>query len=227
MIFLMGNAQENSKYSTEQVLFILKVKDAKTKDPLPVKFNIKSETDGPNGFHGGGGTDPQGGIQLKLVISENIILKLEKEHYMPFNELINFQESGYSAGDTVIKEFFMEKVEVGKAITMDNVRFESGKASLIPGSERQIETLLMLLNSNPKMQIEIGGHTDNTGGKEYSIKLSEDRVAEVKRRLVESGIKKNRIKGVGYGGAKPVATNRDEEGRKKNRRVEFRITKIE
>lgn len=220
-------AQETSHYSTDQVLFILKVKDFGSNSPIQSKLDIKSEEDGPNAFHGKGSTDATGSFQLNLVISENVRIKLEKEQYMPINEVINFKASGYSAGDTVIKEFHLNKIEVGKSVTLDNVQFESGKATLKSGSEDQIETLIMLMNSNPKMVIEIAGHTDNTGGKGYSITLSEDRVEEVKRIIVEKGIKKNRIKGVGYGGAKPVASNRDEVGRTKNRRVEFKILKID
>lgn len=227
MVSFLTFAQETSQYSTDQVLFIIKVKDSTSKAPIQSKLDIQSENEGPNAFHGRGSTDATGSFQLQLVISENVRLKLEKEQYMPINELINFQKSGYSAGDTVIKEFYLNKIEVGKSVTLDNVQFESGKATLKSGSEDQIETLIMLMNANPKMVIEIAGHTDNTGGKGYSIKLSEDRVEEVKRIIVEKGIKKNRIKGVGYGGAKPVASNRDEAGRTKNRRVEFKILKID
>ena len=199
-------AQEASQYSTDQVLFIIKVKDASSKTPIQSKLDIQSENEGPNAFHGKGSTDATGSFQLQLVISENVRLKLEKEQYMPINELINFQESGYNAGDTVIKEFYLEKIEIGKSVTLDNIQFEEGKENLKPGAEDQIETLIMLMNANPKMVIEISGHTDNTGGKEYSLKLSEDRVEEVKRLIVERGVKKNRIKGVGYGGTQPIAT---------------------
>lgn len=223
---VISKAQE-SHYSTEQVLFILKVKDKSTGKPIAAQLEIKSITEGPNSFHGKGKTDNNGHFELKLVVSENVRIKLQKNHYMPINEVIDFKADLYAAGDTVIKEFYMNGLEVGKAITLTALRFETGKSNLMPESYDQIETLLMLMKSNPKMVIELGGHTDNTGGKGYSQQLSEDRVEEVKRILVEKGIKKSHIKGVGYGGTKPIASNRDEQGREKNRRVEFKIVKIE
>ena len=228
--FLLLNVkaqEEASQYSTEQVYFIIKVKDAHSKEAMQAQIEIKSISEGPNAFHGKGNTNNNGTFELHLVITENVRIKLQKEQYMPLNEVINFKKDGYQAGDTVVKEFLMEKLEIGKFVTLDNVQFETGKVTLKPESADQIETLLMLMNSNPKMEIELAGHTDNTGGKTTSLELSEQRVEEVKRVLVEKGIHKKRIKGVGYGGTQPVASNRDEEGRTKNRRVEFKIIKID
>lgn len=219
-------AQDNSKYSTDQVLFILQVKDAKTLKPMSVPMEIKSESEGDS-FHGKGKTDLKGQFQLNLIATGKVRIKLQEENYMPFNEVIDFTENHYQAGDTVFKEFLMEKIDVGQLITLDQIQFETGKSNLVPESHDQIDLLVMLMQSNPKMIIEIAGHTDNTGGTKSSQKLSEERVEEVKRVLIEKGIDKKRVKGIGYGGSKPIASNNNEEGRMKNRRVEFRIIKNE
>ncbi len=219
-------SQEHSHYSTDQVLFILQVKDANTLKPMSVDMEIKSESKGDS-FHGKGKTDSKGQFQLNLVATGKVRIKLQEMYYMPFNEVIDFSENDYQAGDTVFKEFLMEKITVGQLITLDKIQFETGKSHLVPESYDQIDLLVMLMKSNPEMVIEISGHTDNTGGTKSSLKLSEDRVNEVKHVLIEKGVDKKHIKGEGYGGSKPIATNSTEEGRRKNRRVEFKILKNE
>lgn len=217
-------SQEDSQYSTDQVLFILQVRDANTLKPMSVDMEIKSESKGDS-FHGKGKTDTKGQFQLNLIATGKVRIKLQEMYYMPFNEVIDFTENNYQAGDTVLKEFLMEKITIGQMITLDKIQFETGKSHLVPDSYDQIDLLVMLMKSNPDMEIEIGGHTDNTGGVKSSLKLSEERVNEVKRVLIEKGIDKKRIKGVGYGGSKPVESNSTEEGKRKNRRVEFKILK--
>lgn len=219
-------SQDDSQYSTDQVLFILQVKDAKTLKPLSVDMEIKSESKGDS-FHGKGKTNNRGQFQLKLVATGKVRIKLQQMYYMPFNEVIDFDENIYLAGDTVIKEFLMESIGVGQQITLDKIQFETGKSHLVSASYDHIDLLVMLMKSNPEMVIEIAGHTDNTGGKKSSLKLSEERVEEVKRVLIEKGVDKKRIKGMGYGGTKPVASNSTEEGKTKNRRVEFKVLKNE
>jgi outer membrane protein OmpA-like peptidoglycan-associated protein len=73
------------------------------------------------------------------------------------------------------------------------------------------------------MQIEIGGHTDNIGGQQANLELSQKRAESVKEYLESQGIDDKRITAVGYGGSKPVAPNYNPEKRKLNRRVEIKI----
>ncbi len=81
------------------------------------------------------------------------------------------------------------------------------------------------LKSNPKVEIELEGHTDNRGDVKKNLVLSQQRVDKIKTYLVSKGISQKRIKGKGYGGSKPIATSDSEEARRLNRRVEFRILK--
>ena len=77
---------------------------------------------------------------------------------------------------------------------------------------------------NPAMQVEIGGHTDVVGSKNYNKFLSQKRAEAVKDFLTKKGIDTRRIKAVGYGSSKPLASNDDEkEGRELNRPVEFKV----
>ena len=78
---------------------------------------------------------------------------------------------------------------------------------------------------NPKVEIELAGHTDNRGLHAHNVKLSRARVEKVKEYLISKGIEAKRIEGKGYGGIKPIAENDAEDTRKLNRRVEFTIVK--
>ena len=119
--------------------------------------------------------------------------------------------------------------EVGTVEVLDNVYYEFNKAYLLDESKPALDKLLRILNQNPTMVIEIGGHTDNLGTDEYNQRLSEARAQSVVDYLVENGIDKSRLVAKGYGEALPVAPNQNTdgsdnpEGREKNRRTEFKV----
>ena len=79
------------------------------------------------------------------------------------------------------------------------------------------------MEKNENLKIEIDGYTDNTGGDDYNLKLSEQRAKAVFDFLVGKGIPKNRLSYKGFGKNNPVADNATEEGRKLNRRIEFKV----
>lgn len=120
----------------------------------------------------------------------------------------------------------MIPIEVGQTIRLDNIFFEFNKATLKPTSHSELNRVAKLLEDNSNMKIKVAGHTDSVGGQEYNLKLSKNRAESVKEYLVnEKGTRATRIQTKGYGESKPVATNKTEEGRKKNRRVNFTILK--
>ncbi|MDX2191675.1 MAG: OmpA family protein [Bacteroidota bacterium] len=116
-------------------------------------------------------------------------------------------------------------IKIGQKVSLDHIYFEFGKADLLEESNDQLDVLVELLQENPNMEILIGGHTDNVGDKVRNKTLSESRVKSVDDYLISKGINTQRIKYKGYGDTKPVAKNDTEEGRAKNRRVEFTILK--
>jgi outer membrane protein OmpA-like peptidoglycan-associated protein len=117
------------------------------------------------------------------------------------------------------------KYEPSKVFTLDNVYFDVDKATIKPESYKQLDELVELLKLKKSMEIEIAGHTDNTGSKQHNMELSQKRAEAVKRYLVKKGINPKRIKAQGYGDTQPIATNDTPEGRAKNRRIEVRILK--
>ena len=91
----------------------------------------------------------------------------------------------------------------------------------------ELDKLVALLTRHPEMQIEIGGHTDNKGSVDYNQKLSENRAKAVNDYLILKGIPAQQLSYKGYNFSMPLVSNDTEEGRAKNRRTEFKITKVE
>ncbi len=118
----------------------------------------------------------------------------------------------------------LQPMDVGLNVVLTDVVFESGKATLLPESERMLDRLVKLMEENEKLEVEIGGHTDNTGDANANLQLSDRRAQSVVDYLVAHGVKKQRLKAVAYGQSSPIASNETPEGREKNRRIEFRIS---
>ena len=123
------------------------------------------------------------------------------------------------ASDDLKKEEL--KVEIGKAIVLDGVVFASGKSTISPESESVLEKAYNTLAQNPEVQVEIQGHTDNSGNKSANMRLSVARAKAVKDWLVAKGVDGSRIATKGFGQTNPVADNTTPEGKQKNRRIEF------
>jgi OOP family OmpA-OmpF porin len=110
-----------------------------------------------------------------------------------------------------------------KNFTLDNVFFDSGKATLRAESNKELNELAEYMSLKKTLVIEIAGHTDNVGAPEANQKLSEDRANAVKQYLVKKGIAAERIVAKGYGDSEPVADNNTASGKQQNRRTEVRV----
>lgn len=101
------------------------------------------------------------------------------------------------------------------------INFDTGKWDLKPDAAPTIRQIVALLKLSPGLRVSIDGHTDNVGAPETNTILSENRARSVVRAVVEAGIDGRRLQSRGFGEGKPVADNRSEDGRAKNRRVEL------
>lgn len=104
-----------------------------------------------------------------------------------------------------------------------NLEFETGKAGILESSFPSLTALANLLKAKKSYKLTITGHTDNTGDASFNYNLSILRAEAVKAFLTGKGVPENQITATGFGATKPLADNRTEEGKKKNRRVEFSI----
>ena len=115
----------------------------------------------------------------------------------------------------------IQTIEVGKAIVLEGIVFQSGKATIEPQSEETLMQAFNTLKDNPEISVEIRGYTDNVGSVAANKKLSLRRADAVKTWLVKNGIQPERIGTKGYGPENPIGDNATEDGRAKNRRIEF------
>lgn len=117
----------------------------------------------------------------------------------------------------------MDSVKVGSSFVINDIYYNSNSADLKEESKRVLESFASYLKDNPKMIIEIQGHTDNVGAAGANQALSANRAFTVKATLESFGISGDRIKAKGFGASRPIADNSSEPGRAKNRRTEFLI----
>jgi OOP family OmpA-OmpF porin len=102
-----------------------------------------------------------------------------------------------------------------------DIHFDTGKSTIQPESQPVLEQIVQLLKGNAGLRLGVEGHTDNVGDAKSNQKLSEDRAKSVVAALTKAGIEGSRLTPAGFGQDRPVADNRSEEGRAKNRRVEL------
>ncbi|MDH5185780.1 MAG: OmpA family protein [candidate division WOR-3 bacterium] len=123
-----------------------------------------------------------------------------------------------------ITEKNFDLIQKGMVITLKGVYFDFDKATIRPESYPVLDDAAKILKDNPKIMVEIQGHTDYQGSDSYNQTLSDKRAYSVVQYLVKThGIEIKRLKAVGYGESKPIASNETLEGRALNRRVEFVI----
>ncbi len=123
---------------------------------------------------------------------------------------------------TVSAEAWLRDIDRDGHVAVYDILFETGKATLTKESRTAIREIATMLQQRNGLQLYVVGHTDNTGKLDMNMSLSEERAKAVVQSLIkEHGISAERLKGYGVGPLAPVATNANENGRAKNRRVEL------
>lgn len=120
-------------------------------------------------------------------------------------------------------EQYAKRPEKEEIVPMWDVFFATGESEVLPQSYNELRRLQDFLEENPKVTIELRGHTDNQGTVEFNRRLSEARAKAVMDYLVARGIDAKRLRYRGFGKSMPVDTNDTPEGRRRNRRVEYRV----
>lgn len=105
------------------------------------------------------------------------------------------------------------------------ILFDTGKSSIKAESTSVMVDIIQILNEYPTAKFSVEGHTDSVGSESLNQKLSEERANSVRNFLIDKGISSSRLTAIGYGEAKPIATNNTNAGRKQNRRVEINLVK--
>lgn len=144
----------------------------------------------------------------------------EAEGYIPRTVIVDPKEA---VNQVITRD--IELTSLGGTVVLNHLIFAQGKAIIDPKSYQELDEVVAMLKENPKMEIQLEGHTDNRGNAEANLKLSQARVDAVKKYMTSKGISKNRIDTKAFGGSKPIATEDTDEARARNRRVEMRVLK--
>lgn len=195
------------------------VKDAKTDKTLAARFELISLKSGITRV--ASTTSSNGEFLVCLPVDEAFALNVSCPGYLFHSEHIALGHSHESK--PVGKEILLQPIESGTRIVLENIFYQTNKFQLEKSSIGELERIYLFLKQNPKVRVEISGHTDNVGAAQYNKTLSENRAQEVAQYLINKGIEPARIEAKGYGFEKPVADNDSEEGRAKNRRTELKI----
>ncbi len=166
-------------------------------------------------------TEQEGFYEVPINNTGKYVLEVTAEGYLNSIDSIAIFKPQQ---DTIIfKDFYLKPIEVGLKVRLEKIYFDFDKTTLRPESYTELDKLVILMEENPKMVIEIGGHTDGKGTEQYNETLSQGRAESVMNYLKENWIPTHRITAMGYGESQPEATNETDEGRQYNRRVEFTV----
>jgi len=199
---------EKEKFETGDI--VGKVVDLKTNKPLVVKlFVIKTDKKAES--------DTNGDFEITGLIPNIYDITAEALDY----------ETGYYS--VVVKEnekahVLIKMVKRGMVITLKGIKFDLNKATIKPESYPILDEAAAILTNHPEISVEIQGHTCSLGSSAYNLKLSDMRANSVRNYLImKHMIEPYRLIARGCGETQPIADNNTEEGRKKNRRVDFLI----
>ncbi len=152
---------------------------------------------------------------LKLIPGKAYPLAIEAEGFVRKTEIVNVgKDMEYTILLTPVKE---------EIHTFENITFASNDSTINEGSFNDLEKIIQLMDSQPEINMEISSHTDALGTEEENMMLSRARAAAIRHYLIEKGISPSRLTIQWFGESRPVASNETDEGRRKNRRVEFRV----
>ena len=196
-----------------------KVKDLLSGKTLPSTVELTNNTDQKSRMRVQ--TDEQGNYFITLPVGNDYTLTVNRKGYLFYSEL--FQLTSKLPDSVYKKDIGLQPIRLNASLTFANIQFATNSFLLPDAGKIELNKLIHLLNENPTIKVEIGGHTDNTGLPEKNIQLSENRAKSIVQYLIENKISPNRLSWKGYGSSRPIADNSTEAGKSLNRRTSFTI----
>lgn len=205
-----------------------KIVDGRTGEPIGAKIVYERLPDGRE--LGIAQSNPSTGeYEIRLPGGHMYGIRAEAPDRISENQnldLRNIQNDQIIEGkDFMLDPIQLSAVEENVTLVLNNIFFDFDRATLKPESFPELNRIISLMIERSGMEIEIAGHTDATGPESYNMQLSERRARSVVKYLTDKGIATNRISVVFHGESKPVEPNTTPDGRRRNRRVEFKIIK--
>lgn len=170
--------------------------------------------------------DPETGrVTTALPNNRKYALVFEGGQRMPLSNSIDLSkvDSNQVITQDIVLSQVSDLIRDKTGIVLNNLFFDYGESTLKPESFAEIKRIANILANMPAVNIEIGGHTDNSSSKAFNLGLSQRRAETVRQAFIELGVPAARITAVGYGPDQPTATNDTEAGRALNRRVEMKL----
>lgn len=174
-------------------------------------------------------TGDDGTFKFNLEKSSDYQLNGEKTAYR--NDMARVSTKGLTASTTLNQNLYLEKVELEKAIKLENIYYDFDKSNIRADAAVELNKLVKIMKDNPTIWIELGSHTDSRGNDAYNLQLSQSRANAAVQYIISQGIDQNRITAKGYGESKLL--NKCANGVKctaaehqLNRRTEFKIVKL-
>lgn len=192
-------------------------------EPLPLQLIVEDmETGEPAGEIK---PNPETGeFFITLPLGKLYSYRVQQEEYYPLSNNIDLREADAHLNqlEEIRVPLLSEMLEKDLALPLKNLFFETAKFEIKTASYKELERLARFIQEQDLM-VEITGHTDNVGSDAYNKDLSRNRAEATRDFFVQQGLAADRIKAIGYGMARPIATNETMEGRAQNRRVEIRF----
>lgn len=197
-----------------------KVYDAETKAPIRTLIEL---TDLSISVVAGfcKSNEKTGDFLIVIPGNKNYGMNVDAPGYLFFSENFSIKENPSS--DPYLMDVPLKKIKTGQTISLYNILFDVNKFEIKSESTSELERLFLLLQTNNKIKVEIGGHTDNSGSETINQPLSQNRAKAVYDWLIKRGIPAARLSYKGYGSSVPLVPNTSDEGKRKNRRTEMKI----
>lgn len=167
-------------------------------------------------------TDETGHYLITLPVGKDYVFNVNRKGYLFYSD--NFMLVKNAPDSIYEKNIPLQPIEVNASVVLNNIFFDVNKFDLRPESQIELDKVVQLMNDNPSVKVEISGHTDNVGKPADNLALSDKRSKTVVAYLINKRISPQRFTYKGLGETQPIADNKTEEGRAKNRRTEMKIT---
>jgi OOP family OmpA-OmpF porin len=220
-------------YSTPQYYVVVKGKLVDEKSGTPVSARIIYELAADGKEIGNIQSNPEtGNYEIRLEAGKVYGVRAEADGHVSLTQTLDLRDF---TTDTVVedKNIALAPVEVAVPepplvnIILNDVFFDIAKSVVTVGSSPELNRVVDILTQQPGMQVLVAGHTDSTGPAEFNLQLSKERATRVAEYLFKKGVARERITISYFGETKPMVDNSTAANRKKNRRVEFIILKMQ